>query len=303
MTILIVMSKSKLFFVFLGWSFFISFAHSQNVDHIAGDNSMGGHFVKRVEYNSIMSSDWHNLKSKGKIEKALFGNFNAPVEFFYLPSFEGGSGFRVVRDSLGASILEIRYISNHDEVIKMAIRKASDPRYRIDLPAEVLNSLPREVFNLIWDYNNHRLKRDSEELPQHYKVESLSFPISEQFAEKLYQKTVSFIGDFKANGIPPEISDGYSVIFRTVVDDEVWSLDVHMPQGNALQLADLCRQIITDAKANTFEESKYIVDFEETGRKNRDSATQGGTSDESKSHEPRQGETPEVTPYGSALPP
>jgi tetratricopeptide (TPR) repeat protein len=35
----------------------------------------------------------------------------------------------------------------------------------------------------------------------------------------------------------------------------------------------------------------------------RDSATQGGTSDESKSHEPRQGETPEVSPYGSALPP
>jgi hypothetical protein len=28
-------------------------------------------------------------------------------------------------------------------------------------------------------------------------------------------------------------------------------------------MADLCRQIITDAKANTFEESKYIADLEE----------------------------------------
>jgi hypothetical protein len=35
----------------------------------------------------------------------------------------------------------------------------------------------------------------------------------------------------------------------------------------------------------------------------RDSATQGGTGNEPKSHEPRQGETPEVSPHGSALPP
>jgi hypothetical protein len=36
---------------------------------------------------------------------------------------------------------------------------------------------------------------------------------------------------------------------------------------------------------------------------NRDSATQGGTGDEPKSYEPRQGETPEVSPRGGALPP
>ncbi|MDR1155862.1 MAG: hypothetical protein LBL04_14240 [Bacteroidales bacterium] len=36
---------------------------------------------------------------------------------------------------------------------------------------------------------------------------------------------------------------------------------------------------------------------------NRDSATLGGTGNESKSHEPRQGETSEVSPRGNALPP
>jgi hypothetical protein len=51
-------------------------------------------------------------------------------------------------------------------------------------------------------------------------------------------------------------------------------------------------------KPNTFEESKYIVDLEEMERgETRDSATQGGTGDEPKSHETRQGETPEVTPF------
>jgi tetratricopeptide (TPR) repeat protein len=46
-------------------------------------------------------------------------------------------------------------------------------------------------------------------------------------------------------------------------------------------------------------EMQQLLEKEE----NRDSATQGGTSDESKNHETRQGETPEVSPHGSALPP
>jgi O-antigen ligase len=46
-------------------------------------------------------------------------------------------------------------------------------------------------------------------------------------------------------------------------------------------------------------EMRQLLEKEET----RDSATQGGTSDESKSHETRQGETLKVSPHGSALPP
>jgi hypothetical protein len=207
----------------------------------------------------IMLYDLYNLESKGEEEKLLFGKFNAPVEFAYLPSFEGASGFRVVKDSLGASVLEIKYISNYDEAIKIAYRMAA--KSKIDLPAEVLNSLPREVFNLIYDYNNHRIvEKNPEKLPSPYKVETLSFPISERFAEKLHQKMVLFIDGFKAKGVPQLIMDGHSVTFRTVVDDEVWSLRIHVPRGNALKMADFCRQIITDAKANTFEESKYAVD-------------------------------------------
>jgi hypothetical protein len=90
------------------------------------------------------------------------------------------------------------------------------------------------------------------------KVEIKSIPISDQFAEKLNKKMVSFINNFKAKGIPADMADGYSVTFRTVVDDEVWSLGIHMPAGNAKIIADLCRQIITDANANQLEEPKYL---------------------------------------------
>jgi hypothetical protein len=258
--------------------FFIQFVFSQNEDH-----ADGGHFLKRIEYNLIARGgkannitfiDRYNLLDKGDMEKLFFGDFNAPVEFVFDPSSEYDpcipSGFRMVKDSLSKSfILEVKYISNYDEASKEADKEARDPRHMIDLPAEVLDALPGSVSNLIWDHNSNKniVKRYFEELPKHFQVESLSFPISDRFAEKLYGKTVSFIDRFKAKGVPPTILDGYSVTFRTVVDDEVWSLDVHEPQGNALKMADFCRQIITDAKANTFEESKYAVDLEILSRK------------------------------------
>ena len=251
--------RKKLLIINLLGAFFTSVTFSQNVDHVAGDNAKGGHFLKRVEYNYVMSYDMYNIQSKSKIEKLFFGYVNAPVEFVYSPSFEGHFGFRVIRDSLGKTILEIKYITNFDEAVQLASQEANYRRNLIDLPIEVLNSFPREVFNLIWDYNNRTIvEKNPEEKPTRLKVKSLSFPISEQFAEKLYEKIVSFIDKFKAKGVPHEISDGYSVTFRTVVDDEVWSLWIHEPEGNALKMADICRQIITDAIAGKLDESKYI---------------------------------------------
>ena len=253
-------------FVSLLCGLFVPYAFSQNTEH--------GHFVKRIEYN-FQSQIYlkNNLNSKGNIEKLFFGDFNALVEFSYLPSNESAfeeppSGFRTIIDTSSTSyILEIKYISNYAEAEREAEREAKEEQNRllINLPVEVLNSLPRDIFNQIWDYNRSisnrgsYLKRYFEELPKHFKVEILSFPISDQFAEKLYEKMVSLIDSFRAKGIPPTIIDGYSTTFRTVVDDEVWSLNIHMPQGNALKIADLCRQIITDACAGKLDEKKYIA--------------------------------------------
>jgi hypothetical protein len=213
---------------------FIPIAISQNGEHVNG-----GNFLKRIEYN-IHFSTVYNFDSKGDVEKLFFGEFNAPVEFFYDPSFEastkGASGFRIVRDSLKSSyVVEIKHIPNHEKV------------YR-----EVWDR-----YSTMVDYEE-KYKLFKKEQIKLFKIETLSFPVSDQFAENLYKKTVSLIDNFKAKGVSPIIVDGYSVTFRTVVDDEVWSLWIHMPQGNALKMVDLCRQIITDVEANTFEESKYV---------------------------------------------
>jgi hypothetical protein len=95
-------------------------------------NTGGRRFLKRVEHNFINNAykisngkkilkgkedGFYNLNSKTDVEKLLFGDFNAKLEFFVEPSFEGAYGFRIVRDSLEISyLLELKRINNFDEV-------------------------------------------------------------------------------------------------------------------------------------------------------------------------------------------
>jgi hypothetical protein len=210
------------------WSFFIPTILPQGKEHVGG-----GHFVKKVEYNLIASHDIYNIDSKGEFEKLFFGDFNASVEFFYNPAFGEALGFRIVKHKFKTSyMLEFKYISNYKEVQEEIVRKYPS----IDA-----------------------YKKRNIEMLKLFKIETRSFSISNRFAEELYKKMASFIDNFKAKGIPPGIFDGYRVVFRSVVEDEVWSLNIHMPNGDALKMSDLCRQIITDARAHKLDESKYLT--------------------------------------------
>ena len=60
-----------------------------------------------------------NIESKSPLEKVLFGNTNAKVEFVVEPSFEGAYGIRVIKDSSEtSSSLEVKRIINWKEVEK-----------------------------------------------------------------------------------------------------------------------------------------------------------------------------------------
>jgi hypothetical protein len=259
----------RITFSFFLYFFSVSFAFSQN----AGEYHDGGHFSKKVEYN-FMRNGVCNVKSKSDIEKLFFGDFNAMAEFCYDPSSEINpcipSGFRIISDSSDTYfILEVKHVLNYREAANEAateVKKALE-RQMIDIPGKLLDSLPRDVFNRIFDYNENILKNKIEmyyeELPKHFKVEIKSIPISDQFAEKLYKMMVSFIDNFKAKGIPPVSTDGYSVSFRTVVTDELWSLGIHMPKGKASLMTNLCRDIILDANDGQLEESTYLSVLDE----------------------------------------
>ena len=243
--------------------FSIPFAFSQNVEAQFNSN----HSIKRIENNMWGGPGFYNIESKSDIEKVFFGNFNALIEFCYEPSFDHPSGFRIIRDSLNSSyILEVKHISNYREASKEAEKEAEKMHMPqlLDLPVRLLDSLPRDVLNQIREYirsisdNNVYRKMYFEVLSKHFKVEIKSIHISNQFADKLYKMMGSFIGNFKAKGVPPTTVDGYSVSFRTVVDDEVWSLGITMPRGNAEIMTNLCMKIIKDANDDQLDESMNL---------------------------------------------
>jgi hypothetical protein len=103
-----------------------------------------------------------------------------------------------------------------------------------------------------------KVQEEQRKLSNNSNIDSHSFPVSNQFAEVLYKKMVSLIANFKVVGIAPLVDDGEGVTFRTVVEDEVWTLSIHAPQVDALKMCNICLQIIKDAKNNQLDEASYI---------------------------------------------
>ncbi len=229
----------------------------------SGDHTGSGRFLKRVEHNLTLMNNF-NLGSKGIVEKMFFGDFNAPFEFFLEPSFSGNVGFRLVKDATKESyLLEVRHIPNYSEVISEVSAK-----YPLTgVPFSESSSITPEIREQMAINNRSMAEKRREEALTLYKVDTRAFPVSNLFAEKIYKMMSSFIDNFKAKEVPGLtgkgnmaiiIADGDHATFRTVVEDEVWSLRIHNPTGNAQRWSNLCQQVITDILADTFDETKYL---------------------------------------------
>ena len=219
-------------------------------------NNNDGNFLKRIEYNRRVFEFAYNIDSKTDVEKRFWGNFNAPVEFFYSPSLkEKDSGFRVLKDSLNTWTLEVKFIMNSEE-----IQKKSYEKYSVrTLSSSEMASMPKDSLDLISALNTENIQKALKEQNKLSNIDSRSFLISNQFAEILYKKMISVIENYKGKGIAPLIDDGYVVTFRTVVDDEIWSLIIHCPQGGgALKMSNICKQIVADANKSKLDEASYI---------------------------------------------
>ena len=210
-----------------------------------------------------------NIESKSPLEKVLFGNTNAKIEFVVEPSVEGAYGIRVIKDSSEtSSSLEVKRIINWKEVEKQMQKAFPVKGYTIqELNAKIaerekMSEEERELSILKSRIRNE--KREKESLKR-YQVQTFIIPISDLFAEKLYAKFVSFIDDFKAKELEPNLlmGDGETTVFRCIVDQEIWTLSIPFKtEEKARELSDLCKQIVEDAEAGRFDESKYIGSLE-----------------------------------------
>ena len=244
----------KIFITGFLWGLLIPMIFSQSVTFTKAEpytEADGHHYLKRIENNFVVRDGWYNINSKGAGEILFWGTVNAPVEFYYAISSENCYGFRVVMDSVRKThILEIKNIPNYKEVDLETFYKCADTINTSSISQDTLVKYRGPII-----YSRYEAMR------KFYKVESFSFPISDQFAEKLYEKMSSFIINFKSKGFSGfSVGLGYCYsTFRIVVDnDELWTLRIDYPKGNALKWSDYCRRIINDAIAGEFIEVTYL---------------------------------------------
>lgn len=251
---------NKYFVVLVLMMFLNEIAFSQDADH-----TNGGFFFKKIEYNVTFAgvdgtNYCYNLASKSILDRVFFGITNSPVEFVVKSSFDGASAFRIVDNSPDSSLIEVMYLSDSEKLFEME-RILSAQVNRILIPGELLNSTSLTISDMekIKKHNDvAALSLYRDDLYKPYRPQSIAFKISTDLSKKLYSKMVMLIDNFRAEGIPPIISDGYAVTFRCVVKDELWTLNIRIPQNKALLLSEICEQILVDVKANEFNESKYL---------------------------------------------
>lgn len=257
---------NKSFIVFVLIIFLNENIFSQEAEHING-----GFFFKKIEYNVTFAgvdetNHCYNLASKSILDRIFFGITNSPVEFVIKSPFDGASAFRIVDNSSDNSFLiEIMYLPDSEKLFEME-RILSTQVNRILIPGELLNSTSLTINDMekIKKHNDvAELSLYRDDLYKPYRPQSISFKISTDLFQKLYSKMVMLINNFRAEGVPSIISDGYAVTFRCVVKNELWTLNINIPQYNALLLTEICKQILVDAKAKKFNENKYLESLEQ----------------------------------------
>lgn len=238
---------------------------SQPINHIAG-----GEYLKTIEYNVLHpgvteEGNMYNLKHKSEIDRLFFGTTNSFVEFVFESTPEGSNeaiAFRIIKNRQDNSYeLEVMHLQNILDVyyrkLKHVLIENLTPIY---IPFWLSTAIPREIDDRIKEHNKQasRLK-NSDDLYIFYRPKPLKLQISKELAEKIHDKTLLLIENFRGVGIPANISDGFGVTFRCVKDDELWTLRIHTPEeGKILKFSDLFRQLITESFDNKMKETKYL---------------------------------------------
>ena len=212
-------------------------------------------YFKTVEPN-LTADGRYNLSGKRyDVEKLLVGDFNGVAEYFYAPSFDGAASLRIYRDSLNQTyLLETKRITNWDEVNEY-INKTYPPDNKV-----------RTLTSAQWEEIRERSRKINESINKdrlsRYRILTRTIPIGDSLADRIYGAVKQVVGnarrELKMDGL---ITDGYTVIFRCVVGDELWSLNYHIPEGEYKMRSDLFRQMIADVEAECFKEEKYIGAF------------------------------------------
>lgn len=108
--------------------------------------------------------------------------------------------------------------------------------------------------------------REKERLKR-YEIGTRTIPIPQELADKIYRKIETAIRQMKEprqgqeNGVVEIVKDGYTVTFRCLANEQLWTLTCHVPEGDLEHLSVLCLQLIDDVQTGRFDPEKSAVSF------------------------------------------
>jgi hypothetical protein len=176
---------------------------------------------------------------------------------YTIRSPKGQAGLRLFKQSPNSPewMLEVVLFGDYSTEMGAVARETE----QVKIPHWFLEQLSQENREQIKEHNEKvSVAAINDETYEPYRPEAKVFTLH-HMGDRLYGKVLALINGFRGEGIPLGIAGGDSVTFRCVVGDEVWTLRIHVPQKRALQMSNLCRQIIEDAMTgNEFDEWKYI---------------------------------------------
>src|SRR5690554_6576629 len=170
-------------------------------------------FQKIIEPVQYVGSP--NLRSKDVLQRKFFPDNNGIVEFFEVPSFNAPYGFRLTHTTDDHYILEIKQITNWQE-----IRNRLDAEYPINPVPRDLPENEREEMNRN-NVENLKIRREqSKEAITEYEINSIDVNINKSLANEIYNAFILLIGNYKNRGEDYIIQpDGSKMIISQVVFD------------------------------------------------------------------------------------
>lgn len=150
--------------------------------------------------------------------------------------------------------LEVKRIANLKEVDDELDKEYPYVYFRAE---DVTPELPYSEIRRHIEHNDSMDTKRRQERMKRYRVETKSFRISQQLADALYDRITDMIEHFDSRYEGRYAA--YSVTFRCVVGNEVWTLFFRdVPQGETLALSDLCMRMLRDAKTDDWAEAEYL---------------------------------------------
>ncbi len=207
-----------------------------------------------------------NVRSKDALQLKFFPDNTGFIEFFEAPEHRPGYGFRMIRTEDSRYLLEIKEVSNWQE-----IKKRIDEAFPLQIPSKTLSREERDEMNKTYKENARKRAEAWKAAIQEYKIMSKNISVSNAFANAMHGAFIYSIRNYDNRGHSFMQFGGSQVTLRCTVENELWSFDTRSPIDKVAVLTDISNAIFKEAiEKGEVDEDKYMKQLKELVKDEQD---------------------------------